>query len=264
MLEVTLYLSTTVTFSFIAKRYSKQILKVTAEISRKAYLNKLFNFMSTINTSTLKWFIAGKTIEEIGNQIDNPSLKAVGGSIVFSSSFVITHKYKIPGLSKAAQGALISVKPFQLAYSLATNYTLDKKTYDALSKGLKWGARDLITMNLNPLIDNPMISKTFALLIIEQSISTTLKTATREYYEKQMLDNWQENCADLELQIPYIVSNLLYLISLDPLFDLAKDFEKNCTQLIKSSDFFMSGNISANISDSDITGLAPEVIEEFN
>jgi hypothetical protein len=242
MLEVTLCLATTVTFSFIAKRYSKQILRFTAEISKKPYLNKFFKFMATISTSTLKWFVAGKTIEEIGSKIDSKPLKVIGGSIVFSSSFALTHKYKIPLLSKAAQGVLISAKPFQLTYSLATNYTLDSKTYDALFKGSKWGARDFIEIHFNQVTKNPIISKTFSLLVTEQSISTTLKTVTRDFYEKQMLNNWKDHCSDLELQIPYIASNLLYSISLDPLFDLVKDLEKRYT----NNDPLIAVNISSN------------------
>lgn len=138
-------------------------------------------------------------------------------------------------LSKAAQGVLISTKPFKLIYSLATNHTLDNKTYDALSKGLRWGARDLIETSINQATNDNLVSKVLALLITERSVSTTCKNTLRDLYEKQMLSDWKQSCSDLEVQIPFIVSNLLYSVSLDPLFDLLKDFEKSYIENTKTT-----------------------------
>ena len=134
---------------------------------------------------------------------------------------------------------------------------LPEQFVNSTKKGILWGARDGIEKTLGIFSKHKIFNKATALFLIEPNFSKTLKVLLRENYESDMLKTWKDICtlknsvlpvglrkdtADpqqettvtLEDQTPYIISNLLYAFSIDPLFDYFQITEaafKNTTMI---------------------------------
>lgn len=183
----------------------------------------LFKLFSTISTHPFRWFFAGKACQETGAAVKNKPLEILGKAITVPPAFIISHQYyNIPIASKGLQGFLLAVHPFELGASLIQNQTLNNQTYSALNKGLHWGLRSSAELFLDNTIlpEYATLNKIIGLSVIEQNVTTTLKTLSREKLEKVIQAKWVFYCPELEAQTPFLLLNLLYPFTLEPISEM--------------------------------------------
>ena len=117
--SILLYAATTIIFTCIASQKLKTIFTKISSVAKTRLGSKIFILLSSIKTHSFKWLLFGKTLQETGEYYNNKPMTNVGSAISIPSAFVISIKFgSIPVLSKATQGFLISIKPWNNAHSL--------------------------------------------------------------------------------------------------------------------------------------------------
>ncbi len=280
------FLSSSILLLTFTSRYSSRILTPISSFATQTIIGrKVFAFIASISMSPWKWWIAGKATETAGQtiaetnttilsfktQMVGQSISLVGSSMSVPAAFVVSYKVAqyhffwqsyssftpqtpLRIIPKTIQGLLITLNPFKIARLLYLQNNALNLTLSSLDKAIKFGIRDTIEFTLEQAIPSEYktINKCIALLATERSITKTTKVVIREYYEKNMLEQWTLSCPNLEKQIPFIISNAIYSFSLDPAFSF----------LEKKEDAFYKDNRMFNSNTTSPHTCLPEGLDE--
>jgi hypothetical protein len=233
---ILLYIATTLSFTYIASTKLNRIFARTARLSKTHSGQKIFAFLSSITTHPLKWLLTGKTLQETGEYYNITTLTTLGNAIAVPPAFVISTKFgKIPLISKGLQGFLITIRPWNNTYSVITTHTTPTQFLESLNKAKLWFIRDGVEIGLGKISTFSTINKGVALLVTERSTVKTSKVLLREQYESAMRKTWKDQCHSLDEQTPYLISNLLYAVSIDPLFTSLQNLEGTAFDLLHNT-----------------------------